>query len=168
MIASRAFLHQCFDVVTLTSLESNGGRLLRPVFQPFPFVCPSIVISDPSFVSWIIIGAQGELNLIIARDPEDIVTRSRRTNVSADAASIVVANNRGRSFEDSEVLCKIRLFIYRDIRNACTRNVGPEFLSDHSCSRAGFRGRFIGLKRNKSVARYGSLQSSVRQLPAYC
>ena len=57
-----------------------------------------------------------ELDLIIACDPEDIVTRCRRTNVSADAASVIISHRRCRSFKDRQVLCEIRFFVYRDIR----------------------------------------------------
>ena len=81
---------QRLDVVAFPCCQFYQWRSLTyRKLIPLSGVGSSLDISDPGFVGRVIISAQPKFAVVIARDPKRIITSCWRTNISANACTVI-------------------------------------------------------------------------------
>src|SRR6185295_2589836 len=79
------------EVVLLPRRQADGRGLLRGVHVPLPRPADLRDLRDQLLVGGISVGAEQELALVVAADPERVVARILRMDEAAQARAVVVA-----------------------------------------------------------------------------
>ncbi len=90
VVAAAVLFVQHFDVVLLPGHKADRSRFLGRVLVPLQRAGPAGVVGDPHFVIRSVVGAQPQLHLVVAADPEGVRARGRRDQEAADALPVAV------------------------------------------------------------------------------
>ena len=98
IVAAALLLHQRFNVITSTSLQSNRLGFLFAILVPLPRGSPTRNRRNLHFVGRRVIRTQKQCAAIVARQPKNIVAGLRRQNKAPHPLPVVV-RHVGRRFK---------------------------------------------------------------------
>ena len=111
VVSAAALLHQGLDVIAVAGLEVNRGALLGSFRGPDLGVGPTAHISYQRLMRWCFVGAEEQIGVVVARNPEDIVPAGRGNDERPQLLAIVVLARVNLGFKGCEDLGVIRIGI---------------------------------------------------------